>query len=89
MLIYTGSDLVLENVQIPSNALMLILLCAAVMRPRLWLLGLAGIMLGISGLARANVLLFVPLALVCIAIAPVDGKDGAQFACDALCFALA
>ena len=74
MLIYTGSDLVLENVQIPSNALMLILLCAAVMRPRLWLLGLAGIMLGISGLARANVLLFVPLALVCIAIAPVDGK---------------
>jgi 4-amino-4-deoxy-L-arabinose transferase-like glycosyltransferase len=73
MLIYSGCDLVLENVQVPLNALVLLLLCRALSRPRLLLFCCAGLCLAMSALARPNVLLYVPCALACIALARREG----------------
>lgn len=72
MFIYTGSDLVLENIQIPLNALLLIILWHGLQRRKLLLLTLAGVLLALSTLARPNVLVFAPFALGCIALARMD-----------------
>ena len=73
MLIYTGGDLLSENLQITLNAIMLVCLCAGIKRPSWWLFLLAGVMLGLSALCRPNVLLFAPIAVLCIAATRLDG----------------
>lgn len=73
MFIYTGGDLLSENLQVTLNALMLAFLCAAMARPRWWMFGLAGACLGLSALCRPNVLLFAPIAVLCIAATRLDG----------------
>ena len=72
MFIYVGCDLALENIQIPLNALLLIILWHGLHRRKLWLLTLAGFLLALSTLARPNVLVFAPFALGCIALARMD-----------------
>ncbi len=73
MFIYTGGDLLSENLQVTLNAIMLVCLCAGIKRPRWWLFLLAGAMLGLSALCRPNVLLFAPIAVLCIAATRLDG----------------
>lgn len=73
MFIYTGGDLLSENLQVTLNAAMLVCLCAGIRQPRWWLFLLAGTMLGLSALCRPNVLLFAPVAVLCIAATRLDG----------------
>ena len=73
MFIYTGGDLLSENLQVTLNAIMLACLCAGIRSPRWWLFLLAGVMLGLSALCRPNVLLFAPIAVLCIAATRLDG----------------
>ena len=72
MFIYVGCDLALENIQIPLNALLLIILWHGLQHGRFGLLALAGLLLALSTLARPNVLAFAPFALGCIALARMD-----------------
>lgn len=80
MFIYTGGDLLSENLQITLNAIMLVCLCAGIKRPRWWLFLLAGVMLGLSALCRPNVLLFAPVAVLCIAATRLDGVSWPRIA---------
>jgi 4-amino-4-deoxy-L-arabinose transferase-like glycosyltransferase len=73
MFLYTGGDLLSENLQVTLNAIMLVCLCAGIKRPRWWLFLAAGAMLGLSALCRPNVLLFAPVAVLCIAATRLDG----------------
>jgi 4-amino-4-deoxy-L-arabinose transferase-like glycosyltransferase len=80
MFIYTGGDLLSENLQVTINAIMLVCLCAGIRSPRWWLFLLAGVMLGLSALCRPNVLLFAPLAVLCIAATRLDGVPWSRIA---------
>ncbi|MBU3729796.1 MAG: hypothetical protein FGM37_11215, partial [Phycisphaerales bacterium] len=80
MFIYTGGDLLSENLQVLLNAVMLACLCAGIRRPRWWLFLIAGAMLGLSALCRPNVLLFAPVAVLCIAATRLDGVPWSRIA---------
>jgi 4-amino-4-deoxy-L-arabinose transferase-like glycosyltransferase len=80
MFIYTGGDLLSENLQVLLNAVMLACLCAGIRRPRWWLFLIAGAMLGLSALCRPNVLLFAPVAVLCIAATRLEGVSWPRIA---------
>ena len=80
MFIYTGGDLLSENLQVTLNALMLVCLCAGIRRPRWWLFLIAGALLGLSALCRPNVLLFAPVAVMCIGATRLDGVPWSRIA---------
>ena len=64
MLIYFDAELLIPSLIVFLDLLLIYLLLEAWKRPGLMLYGLAGIVLGLSAIARPNVLLFAPAAVV-------------------------
>ncbi len=62
MLIYYDGELLIPTLIVPLDLLLLLLLVLSARRPGLWLPGAAGVVMGLSAIARPNILLFAPAA---------------------------
>jgi 4-amino-4-deoxy-L-arabinose transferase-like glycosyltransferase len=66
MFIYFSNQLLMETLVTLLNVALLIVLVSAARRPLRWKWAAAGVLLGLSGAARGNILLFGPLAVAAI-----------------------